>query len=68
MLEAVGIDSGAVFPGVDVTEQLPDVAFVAAVKTKEWEVVQPDSLFAYFYVHLHCYVLKPVCEALTEVF
>lgn len=39
MLEAVGIDSGAVFPGVDVTEQLPDVAFVAAVKTKEWEVV-----------------------------
>ena len=32
VLEAVGIDSGAVFPGVDVTEQLPDVAFVAAVK------------------------------------
>ena len=39
MLEAVGIDAGAVVPGVDVTEQLPDVAFVAAVKTKERVVV-----------------------------
>lgn len=39
MLEPVDIDSGAVFPGVDVTEQLPDVAFVAAVKTKEWVVI-----------------------------
>ena len=68
MLEAVGIDSGAVFPGVDVTEQLPDVAFVSAVKAQKREVVQPDSLFAYFYVHLHCYKLKPVREALTEVF
>ena len=39
MLEAVGIDSGAVFPGVDVAAQLPDVVFVAAVKTKEWVVI-----------------------------
>ena len=53
---------------MNVSEQLPHIILVSALKAKIWIMAEVDFLFPYLYAHCHCNVFKAFYKALPDVF
>ncbi len=67
VLKASGVNPGVRWAGMNMTEQLPYIVMIAAIKAQIREVIQIDFLFADLNAHRHCNVLEPVYESLPDI-
>lgn len=52
---------------MNVSEELPHVIVIAAIKAQIGKVIQVDFLLADLNAHRHCNVLEPIYEALPDI-
>ncbi len=67
VLKASGVNPGVRWASVHMTEQLPHIVMIAAIKAQIRKVIQVDFLLPDLNAHRHCNVLEPVYESLPDI-